>query len=76
MMSLQQPKFVLLNGRKLKSLLLLVKQEKHPLPLCFVPTKEIPQGEEMFFPDRPSNIISQGKFHKAPIIIDNWSHFK
>ncbi|PNF42097.1 hypothetical protein B7P43_G10290 [Cryptotermes secundus] len=48
----------------------LTEEEKHPVPLCFVPTKEFSRnGEETFLPDSPTNILTQGKFHKVPIII-------
>jgi carboxylesterase type B len=42
----------------------------HPMPLFFLPTKEIFQDRrEIFLPDSPTNIISQGKFHKVPMMI-------
>jgi carboxylesterase type B len=48
----------------------LVKQEKHPLPLLFAPTKDISQNVEgIFLPDSPTNIISQGQFHRMPFMI-------
>jgi carboxylesterase type B len=47
----------------------LLQQEKHPLPLLFATTKDISKNvEEIFLPDSPTNIISQGKFHKIPFM--------
>jgi carboxylesterase type B len=48
----------------------LTKNEKHPLPILFHPVIELEKHEdEVFLPDRPIDLIRNGKFHKVPLII-------
>jgi len=46
------------------------EEEKHPIPLFFHPVIEPEkQNDEVFLPDRPIDLIRNGKFHKVPLII-------
>ena len=45
-----------------------ILQGKHPIPLYFAPTKE-EGNEEIFLPDSPLNIITDGKFNHVPLIM-------
>jgi len=48
----------------------LTEEEKHPLPVFFHPVIEPEQHkDEVFLPDRPIDLIRNGKFHKVPLII-------
>lgn len=46
------------------------EEESHPIPLFFHPVIEPEkQNDEVFLPDRPIDLIRNGKFHEVPLII-------
>jgi len=57
-------------GHLLININLVFSQEKHPLPILFLPVIELEKHkDEVFLPDRPIDLIRNGKFHKVPLII-------
>lgn len=48
----------------------LKEEEKHPLPMIFMPVIEKDNHkDEVFIPEKPTDIIKSGKFNKVPLII-------